>query len=316
MKKGYVFDMGSFSFRKAGVNVVKIVLGALKYVAATLSLTVVAYILFSLVVSTDLERRLRRENRTYAAAFPEMTRKEQLLGDVIAGLQLKDNAVYGQVFHTEAPNVDPISTLDFLFASDTIPVSKLDRYASDKASVLEKKTDKVEANFRRILMTVSREGYVMPPMSLPLKDISYPQVGASRGDKMNPFYKAYVPHNGIDLIAPQGASVYAAAAGEVVEVARSTKGQGNVVHLVHAGGYETVYAHLSQISVAKGQKVGKGVRIGSVGMTGSAFAPHLHYEVRRDSLILNPIGYIFASVDPDEYANMYFMSINTIQSMD
>lgn len=316
MGKGYEFDRSSFSFRKAGVSAIKIVIGALKYIAVTLSLTVVAYIVMALVFNTDLERRLRRENKAFAAAFPQMEEKEQLVGDVISGLQLKDNAVYGQVFSTEAPNVDPMSTLDFLYASDTIPVSKLDRYAAEKAAGLEKKADKVEANFRRILMTVSREGYIMPPMSLPLKDLSYPQVGASRGNKMNPFYKAYVPHNGIDLIASQGAPVYAAADGEVVGVEHSTKGQGNVVRMEHVGGYETVYAHLSEIAVSKGQKIRKGTRIGSVGMSGAAFAPHLHYEVRRDSLVLNPVGYIFGSVNPDEYANMYFMSINTIQSMD
>lgn len=316
MRKGYEFDASSFSFRKAGSDAVKIVLRVLKYIAATLSLTIVAYVVFSLVASTDLERRLRRENKAYAAAFPILEEKEQLVGDVISGLQLKDNAVYGQVFSTDAPNVDPISSLDFLFASDTVPVSKLDRYAFEKVSDIERKADRVEANFRRILMTVSREGYVMPPMSLPLKDISYPQVGASRGSKLNPFYKAYVPHNGIDLIAPQGAPVYAAADGEVTAADHSTKGQGNVVRMIHSGGYETVYAHLSEISVSKGQKIKKGKKIGSVGMSGTAFAPHLHYEVRRDSLILNPIGYIFATVDPDEYANMYFMSINTIQSMD
>lgn len=316
MAKGYEFDRSSFSFRKATVSAWKIVLSALKYIAVTFSLTVVAYLLFALVVSTDTERRLRRENRMYEKAYPGLQPKEQLLGDVISGLQLKDNEIYGQVFHTDAPNVDPISSLDFLYGSDTIPDVEISRYATRKAMELELKAARVDSSFRRIFYLIAREGFVAPPMELPLKGISYPQVGASKGMRLNPFYKAYVEHNGMDFIVPQGTPVYAAADGEVVSVVHSTKGLGNMVQIAHRGGFKTNYAHLADIVVSKGQKISKGKKIGSVGMSGNTFAPHLHYEVMRDSVYLDPIGYIFASTTPDEYSNMLFMAVNTVQSMD
>lgn len=316
MAGGYEFDRSSFSFKKATVSAGKVVLSVLKYVAVTFSLTVVAYLLFSLVVSTDTERRLRRENRMYEKAYPGLQSKEQLLGDVISGLQLKDNEIYGQVFHTDAPNVDPISSLDILYGSDTIPDVEISRYATRKAVELEKKVARVDSSFRKIFYLVAREGFVAPPMELPLKGISYPQVGASKGMRLNPFYKAYVEHNGMDFIVPQGTPVYAAADGEVVSVVHSTKGLGNMVQIAHRGGFKTNYAHLADIVVSKGQKIPKGRKIGSVGMSGNTFAPHLHYEVMRDSVYLDPIGYIFASTTPDEYSNMLFMAVNTVQSMD
>ena len=62
--------------------------------------------------------------------------------------------------------------------------------------------------------------------------------------------------------------------------------------------------------------VKKGKRIGYVGVSGNSFAPHLHYEVYRDTVVLDPVHYFFASVTPDEYVNMLIMSASTGQSMD
>ena len=312
----YEFDKISFRFKKVTVSAWKVILSVLKYIAVTFSLSVVAYLLFALIVSTDTERRLRRENRMYEKTYPQLLPKEQLLGDVISGLQVKDNDIYGQVFQTDAPNVDPISSLDFLYGSDTLPDEKITRYTTLKAAELEMKVSRVDSAFRRIFYLVARESFISPPMELPLRGITYSQVGASKGMRLNPFYKAYVQHNGMDFIVPQGTPVYATAEGEVLDVVHSSKGLGNVVKIGHRGGYKTCYAHLAEITVTKGQKVPKGKKVGSVGMSGNTFAPHLHYEVMRDSLWLDPIGYIFASTTPDEYSNMLFMAVNTVQSMD
>ena len=84
----------------------------------------------------------------------------------------------------------------------------------------------------------------------------------------------------------------------------------------HGNGYKTRYAHLADVVVRKGRKVKKGTKIGSVGVSGNSFAPHLHYEVLRDTLILDPVNYLFASVTPEEYLNMMIMSVSTGQSMD
>ena len=78
----------------------------------------------------------------------------------------------------------------------------------------------------------------------------------------------------------------------------------------------TRYAHLADIETAKGRRVKRGTRIGYVGVSGNSFAPHLHYEVIRDTVVVDPVNHFFASVDPDEYVNMLIMSADTGQSMD
>ena len=157
---------------------------------------------------------------------------------------------------------------------------------------------------------------MMPPMTNPLKNYSFAQTGASVGDKINPFYKVSIRHNGLDMIAPSGEPVYASADGVVRNVIRSRKGLGNVVEIDHGNGYVTRYAHLADVEVRKGRKVKRGNRIGYVGVSGNSFAPHLHYEVVRDTLILDPVNHLFASVTPEEYMNILVMSVSTGQSMD
>jgi murein DD-endopeptidase MepM/ murein hydrolase activator NlpD len=160
------------------------------------------------------------------------------------------------------------------------------------------------------------ENFVMPPMTNPLKDFTFAQTGASVGDKMNPFYKVPMRHNGLDLIAPAGEPVHAVADGVISEVIKSRKGLGNVVVIDHGDGYITKYAHLSDMETRKGRKVKRGTRIGYVGVSGNSFAPHLHYEVMRDTVVLDPVNHFFASVTPMEYINMLIMSVSTGQSME
>lgn len=288
----------------------------LRYLLMTVSLAVLVYLIFALVVSTDVEKSLKSENSYYESVYPELEPGTELLEDALAHLQMKDNAIYRDIFNTDSPEADPVSTLEFLFGSDTIPDTKIVGYTATKSDALMADAEAIEKNFERIIRTLASPQEAFPPMAMPVENISYPQIGASRGMKLNPFLKAEIQHNGLDIIALQGSPVYASADGTVKSVIRSGKGAGNVVEISHAGGYVTRYAHLSEISVSQGQSVRKGRKIGTVGMSGSAFAPHLHYEVFRDSLVLDPVNHMFASVGPEEYANMLFMAVNTEQSMD
>ena len=94
-------------------------------------------------------------------------------------------------------------------------------------------------------------------------------------------------HHGVDIAAPHGTPVVAAASGRVT---RSTYNSllGNYIRISHADGYETVYAHLSRRQVQRGQRVSQGQQIGREGSTGRSTGPHLHFEIRRNGSTLNP----------------------------
>lgn len=314
-KKLFIFDSESIHFGEVPRKVGKTLLMVLLYMLLTFTLAVLTYLAFSLVFRTDTERRLRREIRMYERLYPGLEEREQLLGDAIASLQHKDDEIYGLVFHSGAPGLDPMADLGSLSMADSIPDTQLVDYTKNKADSLLDRSRAVEAAFRRVFQTLSDPDRILPPMIMPVGDITYPQIGASVGRKINPFYKAYVFHEGLDLIVARGTEVHATADG-IVTQASSSKTTGNTVHIKHAGEYETVYAHLESMSVHVGQQVRTGQKIGTVGMSGQAFAPHLHYEVRKDGVLMDPVNSFFASVTPAEYANMLYMSVNTMQSMD
>jgi murein DD-endopeptidase MepM/ murein hydrolase activator NlpD len=100
------------------------------------------------------------------------------------------------------------------------------------------------------------------------------------------------PHEGIDLPAPIGTPVFAAADGRVVYAGNGIRGYGNLVVLKHAGDLLTVYAHNSVLLVSQGQPVRAGDRIALVGQSGHATGPHLHFEVRTGQIPRDPMRYL------------------------
>jgi murein DD-endopeptidase MepM/ murein hydrolase activator NlpD len=107
------------------------------------------------------------------------------------------------------------------------------------------------------------------------------------GWRSSPFNGSPDFHPGLDIAAPTGTTVTAAAGGTVI-MAQWYGGYGNYVLIDHGGGYSTGYGHLSAIYVSNGQAVKRGQAIGAVGMTGEATGPHLHFEVRIDGKPVDP----------------------------
>ena len=100
------------------------------------------------------------------------------------------------------------------------------------------------------------------------------------------------PHEGIDLPAPVGTPVFAAADGRVAYAGNGIRGYGNLIVVRHSGDLLTVYAHNSVLLVAPGQPVRAGDRIALVGQSGHATGPHLHFEVRAGQIPRNPMGFL------------------------
>lgn len=115
-------------------------------------------------------------------------------------------------------------------------------------------------------------------------------VTATYHDPTYPFRHLF-EHSGLDLAAPSGTPILAAAPG-IVAWTRTGRSYGNYVMIIHGDGYATLYAHMSSFSVSADQFVTRGQVIGGVGSTGFSTGPHLHFELRSNGIPVNPQSYI------------------------
>jgi murein DD-endopeptidase MepM/ murein hydrolase activator NlpD len=118
-------------------------------------------------------------------------------------------------------------------------------------------------------------------LSWPVQGVLYARFGTRQGER----------HDGIDIAAPEGTTVTAAADGTVL-FAGEQSGYGSIVILKHAGDLVTLCAHASAVLVRDGQSVRRGQPIARVGQTGKTTGPHLHFEVREGTRPRNPLLYL------------------------
>ena len=135
------------------------------------------------------------------------------------------------------------------------------------------------------------------------------------GMRLHPVFKVMRMHNGIDFTARSGTPIQATGNGKVVKAGR-VSGFGNRVVIDHGYGYETIYAHMSQIDVKAGQEVTRGQQIGLVGSTGTSTAPHCHYEVHFQGRPVNPITFVMDGLSPEEYSALQEAASAVNQSFD
>src|SRR5487761_106104 len=112
------------------------------------------------------------------------------------------------------------------------------------------------------------------------------------GERIDPISGEEAFHPGMDIAAPSGTSVRAAADGIVVQAGRGETGYGNEILIDHGSGLTTRYGHLRKVFVVEGQEVKQGQVIGSIGMTGRTTGPHLHYEVLVHETPVNPAKFL------------------------
>jgi murein DD-endopeptidase MepM/ murein hydrolase activator NlpD len=226
---------------------------------------------FSVVVSDPAG-----EVRSVEGALRQAQEENRLLAQQAEGLLIQLNSLSSQIEELrQALGLPPSPKVEGQGGLGTTPTAALLlRYAQQEAGLVGLKLNE------RIIPVARRQiGYGSEfPAALPLDD-SY-RITSLFGLRANPFGSGYELHNGMDFAAVTGTRVYATGPGKVV-VAGWSNIYGNHVVIEHAGGYRTLYGHLSQIETSVGQEIRRGELIGRVGSTGRSTGPHLHYGVSR-----------------------------------
>lgn len=239
--------------------------------------------------------RLKKENRHLQAKLGELNSAISGLQDQMAELIEKEKQVR-MVFGL--PEVD--AQIRELGVGGPVAGQPTDVGANlEQLYVAETELDKLlrqarfeNDNFGEIYSSLSERKKILDHTPSVRPSAGYLSCGF--GMRIDPFTGRRQLHRGVDLAVDIGTPVYATAKGVVSGVKRDV-GLGKLIEINHGYGYKTVYAHLSRISVKRGQHVERGQIIGAVGNTGYSTGPHLHYEVHYQGRAKNPLNYFLGS---------------------
>jgi len=175
--------------------------------------------------------------------------------------------------------------LNFKFKAETSEASVKAR--ADKTAAKQKKSEKTVEKVEKEVKTSDDQTEETVVFKVP----TYGEITSEFGSRIHPVSGSTLTHTGIDIAAPMGQTVISAAKGRV-SATGSDNANGNYVVVEHSGGYTTVYAHLSKISVSSDEWVDDNTKIGEVGSSGISTGPHLHFEVKMNNESVNPENYI------------------------
>ena len=148
------------------------------------------------------------------------------------------------------------------------------------------------AQIARIIREATRRGRLGPVPTLAGGALLWPvsgRISSPYGWRVHPIFRTREFHTGIDIAAPWGTPIEAAAAGVVIFTGWM-RGYGMLVIIDHGNGLSTTYSHLSSYSVYVGEQVTRGQVIAKIGSTGWSTGPHLFFEVRQNGEPVDPLG--------------------------
>lgn len=282
---------------------------------------VLYYIGFSIFFDTPLEYELKHSTDQLKNEYTALEQRYDSLSMVLDNLSARDRNVFRILFESEPYDFETelearqAATYEKIVGRSTRQLKReLREGVLDMESQLVRLGDSYLELQARI-DTVGR-GCDNIPSIQPVINKQLTLLTASYGMRIHPFFKTLQSHQGVDYTIPEGSRVFATADGVVRDVSSRNSTQGKTVVIDHGNGYETSYSHLSQINVTKGQRVRRGDIIALSGDTGLSLAPHLHYEVRKEGMRVDPIHYFFMELTPGEYQRLMRLAQSGMQSFD
>lgn len=289
--------------------------------APGLLLGVVGIFLAFQFIDSPKEATLRRENQQLLVEYELINKQLADMETVLGDLERRDDNVYRVIFEA-----DPIpSTVRMAGIGGVNRYRDLEGFANSELVIgTRKRLDKIAKRMYVQSLSLDEVGQLVLRKQEMLASIpsvepiprDRTQLSSGYGVRVHPIYKIGKAHMGLDFASPIGTPIHATGDATVEFAGYNTTGYGFHVILDHGYGYKTLYGHMSQVKVRKGQKVKRGDTIGEVGSSGLSSGPHLHYEVIKDGVHMDPVNFLFNSLTPEEYAQMVEIANNAGQSMD
>jgi len=319
----YYYDTETCKYERIKTKKTDIVLNSLGLMSLTIAMAVGLLILYSNYFESPKELMLKNEVNELTYYYSQLNEEVETLNKTLKGLEHRDDNIYRVVLGAE-----PIDK-----SVRDAGVGGVDRYADIKSKdilhedlvvSLQEKADKLKRKLyiesksqdEVVGMAEKKEKlFAAIPAIQPIANKQLIALASGFGMRVHPIYKVKKMHSGIDFAAPIGTPIYATADGKITEVNVRFSGYGKMVVIDHGFGYKTRYAHMHEFAVRVGQNIKRGELIGYVGDTGLSTAPHLHYEVLMNGVLINPVHYFFNDLSPAEYEKVVELASIENQSL-
>ena len=312
-KKQYYFNEETLTFTEQKKTAKTRFAAALGYIFTSSVIATAIVLLFTFVIDSPKEKRLKRENAELKLQYEIVDKQMEEISTILTDLQERDDNIYRSIF--EAAPI-PNTIRDAGFGGSNRYESLKSLQAADmvidtrtKLDIITKKLYVQSNSFDEIVeLAKNKEKMLMAtPMIMPIATQDLKRVGSGFGVRIDPFTKVRKFHYGQDFTAATGTEVHVTGNGRVEKAYRSST-YGNVIIVNHGYNYKSLYAHLSGFNVKKGQRVTRGQIIGFVGNTGRSRGAHLHYEVIYKGRKVNPRNHFLNDLSPEQYEEMLIKS--------
>ena len=268
------------------------------------------------------EKALLRELENMELQYEMLNKKMDEAEAVLANIEERDNAVYRLYFEANPipeeqrrAGFGGINRYKDLEGYDN---SKLIVETNKRIDIIQKQIVVQSKSLDEIaILAEDKEKFLSSiPAIQPVKGEDLTRMASGFGQRIDPFTKVKKFHFGMDFTAPRGTPIYASGDGVVKRADGSATGYGKHIRIDHGYGYLSLYAHLYKYNVRKNQKVKRGDLIGFVGSSGRSEAPHLHYEIFKDEVRINPINFYYGNLSPQEFSILLNKASLENQSLD
>jgi len=259
------------------------------------------------------EKQLKTENKLLLTQYEVLRRRIAENEKILSDLQQRDDQLYRAFF-----NADPISEsirrpgfggTNRYESLMNMPNSDLIISTTRNLDIMTKEIYVQSKSYDELIELVKNKDERMKsiPAIVPISVQDKKQYSSGFGMRTHPLSGNWQMHTGIDITANAGSPIYATGNG-IVEYAAWKGEYGNCVIVDHGFGYKSLYSHCKDMLVKPRQKVARGQKIATVGMTGAATGNHVHYEVLVKGKYDNPAKYFFMTLSQEDYGEVLFIS--------
>ena len=318
----YIFNHKTLSYEKVHHRFRDKMRKVLSYVLTSVFFSFIVLAIGFSVIDSPKEKKLKREIAQLNLQYDLLNNRMTEVNQVIQDMASRDNNIYRVVL-----DANPIPA-----SVRTAGYGGADRYKElqgyTNSDVMTEATKKMDQLVRQIyvqsrsydeiekLAKDKEKMLACIPAIQPIDNKQLKGILSGFGMRIHPIFKVEKMHTGIDFAAVLGTPIYATGDGVVETADNLERGYGNHVVINHGFGYQTLYGHMSRMVATVGQRVKRGQLIGYVGSTGESTGDHLHYEVIKNGVKINPINYFYNDLTPDEFKQIINIASQPTQSLD